>query len=448
MTHVHSCEERLFLDTQAIALSGKYGKEPNRLNFYEGLNTDELRQELVARQIYDIPGSKQGRLQLLKDTLCGVQRVPSLLLLDPTVDPKSSEYNLADYCVLPFEPLHDLKGHLSKILPDLTKVIQNTALKSEINHYLMDFFKKPNLYGSDYREAIIQILHIIAKSELDERDPLFVFIATIVKISEMVYSQENKRTPRQCLQFYNCAFLHQEPYHELFAPEKMSVYCHSLLFHGPVQHEFVCSRSINTEGEERLFKQANSAAQNTDHKVENLAVALLTRLQCKQKVSETNSYDLTSSAQSRIQKAAEGLPTYSGSLFTKGFIKCRISRFQTHLQRISHFLLPGKGIWWDKDDMGNVICKDGNNDLESHAEGPNVLLFCNTSYSDIAKRARESWMELQQSQITIPLDAIRSNDREGQLTVHIQGQPMDQTLTCDQGVLNSDFRVDDSESIK
>ena len=176
-------------------------------------------------------------------------------------------------------------------------------------------------------------------------------------------------------------------------------------------------------------------------------MALLTRLQCKQKVSETNSYDLTSSAQSRIQKAAEGLPTYSGSLFTKGFIKCRISRFQTHLQRISHFLLPGKGIWWDKDDMGNVIFKDGNNDLESHAEGPNVLHFCNTSYSDIAKRARKSWMELQQSQITIPLDAIRSrsNDREGQLTVHIQGQPMDQTLTCDQGVLNSDFRVDDSE---
>ena len=80
-------------------------------------------------------------------------------------------------------------------------------------------------------------------------------------------------------------------------------------------------------------------------------VALLTRLQCKQKVSETNSYVLTSTAQSRIQKAAEGLPTYSGSLFTKGFIKCRISRFQTHLERNSHFLSPGKGIWWDKDDM-------------------------------------------------------------------------------------------------
>ena len=54
-------------------------------------------------------------------------------------------------------------------------------------------------------------------------------------------------------------------------------------------------------------------------------------------------------------------------------------------------------------------------------------------------------MELQQCQITIPLDAIRSNDREGRLTVHIQGQPMDHTLTCDVGDLDSDFRVDDSE---
>ena len=126
-----------------------------------------MRQELRAREICDIPGSKQDRLRLLKDTLCGVQSVPSLLLLEPTVDPNSPEYNLGDYCILPFEPLHDLQGHLSKVLPDLTKV----TLKTEIVHHLMDFFKKPNFYGSDLREAIIQILHIIAKSGLDQGDP-------------------------------------------------------------------------------------------------------------------------------------------------------------------------------------------------------------------------------------------------------------------------------------
>ena len=94
--------------------------------------------------------------------------------------------------------------------------------------------------------------------------------------------------------------------------------------------------------------------------------------------------------------------------------------------------------------MGNVISKDGTNDLENHTEGPNVLHFCNTLYSGINKRAQESWMEIQRCQITIPLDAIRNNE-EGQLTVHIQGQPIDRTLTCDEGILDSDSKMEGSE---
>ena len=241
ITKVFNCKGRLFKDTQTMAIAGIHGKKPNCLNFSEGLNTEELRQELVTREIYEFPTSKQGRLGILKETLCGVQRVPSFLLLNPTADPASPEYNLADYCVLPFEPLHDLKGYLSKMLPNLPKVVQNPALKAQIEHYLTDFFKKTNLYGSDYREAIIQVMHIIAKSELDHSDPLFIFIATIIKISEIAYSRESKHCPRQCLQFYNCTFLHQELYNDLFAPEQLSIYCHAMFFHGPEQHEFVCN---------------------------------------------------------------------------------------------------------------------------------------------------------------------------------------------------------------
>ena len=81
---VFNCKGRLFKDTQEMAIAGIHGKKPNCLNFSEGLNTEELRQELVAREIYEFPTSKQGRLGILKETLCGVQRVPSLLLLDPT----------------------------------------------------------------------------------------------------------------------------------------------------------------------------------------------------------------------------------------------------------------------------------------------------------------------------------------------------------------------------
>ena len=138
ISHVFSCKERSFSDIQAIAISGIFGKKPNLLTFYEGLSADDLRKELVSRQMYDFANSKQDKLRLLRDTLCGVQRVPSLLLLDPTVDPSTPEYNLGDYCILPFEPLHDLKGYLSKLLTILPEGIKIPSLKIKTETYLQD----------------------------------------------------------------------------------------------------------------------------------------------------------------------------------------------------------------------------------------------------------------------------------------------------------------------
>ena len=82
---------------------------------FESLSREELRQELVSRHIYDFPPINKKRMtDILKDNLCGVQRVPALLLLNPTAD--LWEMNLLNYTVLPFEPLHDLKGHIANLL--------------------------------------------------------------------------------------------------------------------------------------------------------------------------------------------------------------------------------------------------------------------------------------------------------------------------------------------
>ena len=184
--------------------------------------------------------------------------MPALLLLNPTAD--LGEMNLLKYTVLSFEPLHDLKGHIANLLGQLPTVITQPVVKSKVQDYLDNFNKKPKLYGSDYREALIQVMLILVNYKLNLDDPLYVLISTLVKISEIVYSNDSRRTPRQCLQFYNCSFLHHELYVDLLNPKKVSIYFHSLLVHGPVQHEFVCSRSVNTEAEERLFKQAGNAA--------------------------------------------------------------------------------------------------------------------------------------------------------------------------------------------
>ena len=67
---------------------------------------------------------------ILKDHLCGVQRVPALLLLNPTVD--LCDMNLFKYTVLSFEPLHDLKGHIAILLSKLPSVITQPGVKSKV----------------------------------------------------------------------------------------------------------------------------------------------------------------------------------------------------------------------------------------------------------------------------------------------------------------------------
>ena len=93
--------------------------------------------------------SKNGRLDVLKNVLCGVQRLPSLLLFTPEVC--LEDMSLQRYSVLPFEPLHDLKGYLSGILRKLPFVIPNGPLKDGVAAYLDSVWKKEHLYGSDLR---------------------------------------------------------------------------------------------------------------------------------------------------------------------------------------------------------------------------------------------------------------------------------------------------------
>ena len=95
------CDQRTFESIQKVALKGVYGKKQGHLKFYDNLNAEELRKE-------------NGKLGILKNILCGVQRVPSLMMFSP--ESNLEDFHLNKYCVLPFEPLHDLKGYLGGVL--------------------------------------------------------------------------------------------------------------------------------------------------------------------------------------------------------------------------------------------------------------------------------------------------------------------------------------------
>ena len=53
-------------------------------------------------------------------------------------------------------------------------------------------------------------------------------------------------------------------------------------------------------------------------------------------------------------------------------MKKKLYAWQAHLQRIAHYLLPGKGVWWHFTQSGDVCFNDGNSDLEYHSAGPQL----------------------------------------------------------------------------
>ena len=88
-----------------------------------------MKTELHERQCSKIGTTKKERIQTLKDSLKGVQRVPSLLLSNPTQS--LEDINLHEHQILDCEPLHDLKGHLSNLFEELPSKM-NQPLAGEV----------------------------------------------------------------------------------------------------------------------------------------------------------------------------------------------------------------------------------------------------------------------------------------------------------------------------
>ncbi len=84
------------------------GTVASKLKPFDKLLIADLKAELTARG-YQLSSMKKPEMQsLLTEELKGAQRVPALLITNPTQS--LHELNLQDYEILNCEPLHDLKG--------------------------------------------------------------------------------------------------------------------------------------------------------------------------------------------------------------------------------------------------------------------------------------------------------------------------------------------------
>lgn len=208
MAHVLRCPLCSLADLQSLVVQGKFGRKAGVLKPFEKLKKAELQEELRQRRVLDDTLDKQELVSTLAAMLKGAQRVPTILISNPTQS--LVDLNLSQYTVLDSEPLHDLKGHLINLLTELPYVLEGTAKKLCLDLLTNILFsKKQNGHsGSNLRVALLQTYKLLYFQEVESS--IKTLLSTVVKISEILYSSDDKRAPKTILQLYNCTWMHHE----------------------------------------------------------------------------------------------------------------------------------------------------------------------------------------------------------------------------------------------
>ena len=143
LAHVFNFSWRSLDDLQSLVLKGKYGKQPSLLKPFANLSKEQLKEELRIRGVFDLSGRKPELRSELQTILCGVQRVPTILINNPLQT--LSQLHLPFYTVLDCEPLHDLKGHLINLLTELPHIFLVSVKILHLSFLFICFFRKSKM---------------------------------------------------------------------------------------------------------------------------------------------------------------------------------------------------------------------------------------------------------------------------------------------------------------
>ena len=239
------------------------------------LTVGELRSELHARGI-PTGGRKRHELDDIFTTMrMGINYLPPLL--QPYPNRSLTSLNLDCYEIAPTEPLHDIKGHISHLLEETLPIITGT-LRAEVQKIIDTVLDKEAKRCSDYRKAMLLIVGAMQQYSTSQK--VTTLFSTAAEIQEILYSREDKRTDQSILRLYNLVFIHARLCNDLFPNKSCKLYCsyfHSLTCHAPQLYRLVALRSLNTEYQERMFKQANLITKGTsnmhpNHIIKNILV--------------------------------------------------------------------------------------------------------------------------------------------------------------------------------
>lgn len=166
----------------------------------------------------------------------------------------TQELNLQWFTILPTEPLHDLKGHIANVIPELLSVL--SGADKELLGSLTGKIIKPNhARGCDWRRLIIVAAKQFAESSVN--GTVTRFLRTLAEICHILYTGDEGRTPTLVLRLTVCLFEHFTSMQRLMPSPKCSLdrlyggYLHGLL-HAPDVLMVTSLKSCVTEQLERL----------------------------------------------------------------------------------------------------------------------------------------------------------------------------------------------------
>ena len=116
-----------------------------------------------------------------------------------------------------------------------------------------------------------------------------------------------------------------------------------------------------------------------------------------------------------IHKLAQVLGPTSNTIIPQKWIDNNTSLHQAHLERISDFLLPGPGVWWQNTPAG-IEFFDGYHSPSEHAEGPEIHHVRSASLSDIDLYLHNKWEECCNGKVHLPANYIRQYQSDGSLS--------------------------------
>ena len=250
-------------------IAGPAGKERRNggLSPFQQMTKDDLIKECRGRNLPTDGLLKPALYSQLREELKGIQRVPALCF--PNQTSSLQDLNLAQYEVVPVEPLHDLKEYINNLLKELPKHLTNEekVLFEEAVEAVIS--TKEKLRGSDYRLCcVVLALHLGDNCRLTVRRLVY----TLAELCELLYAPAEKRSSRFILRLHNVTFSHMIAVRKVFqSPEVLTyrklygIYYHSITCHAAFTSRLISLSSVDTEEKERQFSTINAINKATSN---------------------------------------------------------------------------------------------------------------------------------------------------------------------------------------